>query len=196
MCSSDLGLDPTADVKFVNLGVEEILGVVRSGAREGRWGDLDGAAAWDPTLAEVEASGRGRSIATSTVTAVVVMNDDFVTKNPGADARLMNAMAMAYDVYRQDPVRADHWFQQDARLKFNVSVLPVAAAVEPNVSAKNASDIRVHLNDKDVSGIVAAGAFMEKTGLLKEPLDVKKVLRPQATTPVAAPDTSTVTVRP
>jgi sulfonate transport system substrate-binding protein len=188
------GLDPAKDVKVVNLGVEEILGLVRAGARDGKWGDTDAAAAWDPTLAEVEHSGRTRTIASSTVTSVVVMNDAYVAAHPGADAKFMTAMTMAYDFYRQNTAQADHWFQQEAKLRFDLSVLGAAAAVEPNLSAKSAAGIRVHLTDKDVAGLTAAGAFMTEAGLLKEPLAVATVIRPVARTAPPAGDATGVTI--
>jgi sulfonate transport system substrate-binding protein len=190
------GLDPKKDLTLVNLGVEEILGVVRAGPREGRWGELDAAAAWDPTLAEVEYNKRGRTIQSSTVTSVVVMDDTFSQANPGADSRFMTALAMAYDLYRVDPARADRWYQQAVKLRFNLSVLSVAAEVEPNLKAQSAADLRVHLTPEDVTGLREASAFMTDAGLLKAPLDVATVLRPSATTPVAPVDTSGITVRP
>lgn len=190
------GLDPAADVKVVNLGVEEILGVVRAGPRDGRWGELDAAAAWDPTFAEIERSKRARTIASSVVTSVVVMDDAYVAKNAGADTRFMTAMAMAYDVYRADPARANRWYQLAAKLPFSAEVLDTAASVEPNLTVKAAGDIRVHLNATDIAGIKEAEAFMEKSGLLKAPLNVDTVLRASASTPVPAVDTAAITIKP
>jgi len=177
------GLDPKADVAVVNLGLEEIVGVVRAGAKDGRWGDLDAAAAWDPTFAELETSGRARTIASSVVTSVVVMDDVYVSAHAGAEFRFMTAMSMAYDVYRADPLRADGWFQEEAKRAFDPGVLATAAAVEPNLSAPDAAGIRVHLTPEDVAGITKAARFMEGAGLLKAPLAVEGVIRPAATTP-------------
>ena len=190
------GLDPAKDLTLVNLGIEEILGVVRAGAKDGRWGTIDAAAAWDPTFAEIERAGGARTIVSSVVTSVVVMDDAFSAHHPGADARFLTALAMAWDVYRADPARADRWFKEDAKLPFEAEVLTVAASVEPNLKGTTA-DIRIHLDDADVAGIVEAGAFMEKAGLLKVPLAVDGVIRPVARAPLAAPvDTTAVVVRP
>ncbi|MDP2314998.1 MAG: ABC transporter substrate-binding protein [Pseudomonadota bacterium] len=188
------GLDPKADVKVVNLGLEEILGVVRAGATAGKWGEIDAAAAWDPTFAELEVGGQARAIASSTVTSVVVMNDTFVTAHAGADQRFMTAMAMAYEVYRQDPSRADGWFQAETKRTFEPGVLSTAATVEPNLAPGAA--LRVHLTDADLAGLTAAGAFMEKAGLLKAPLDVSAVVRPSAKAPPPAGDPTAVAIRP
>lgn len=189
------GLDPTKDVKLVDRSAEEILGFVRAGAREGRWGDIDAAAVFDPTFAEIERSKRARTIASSVVTGVVMMDDDYLAAHPGADARVRTALAEAYDVYRADPARADRWFQQLAKLRFDVAALTAAAVVEPNLTAASPADIRVHLADTDVAELRAAAAFMAKNDLLPEAIAPEKVLRPLATTPVAPVDTSKVTIR-
>jgi ABC-type nitrate/sulfonate/bicarbonate transport system substrate-binding protein len=191
---SAAGLDPKADVRVANLGIEEILALARSGSHAGQWGDVDAAAAWDPTFAELETSGRVHTIATSVVTSVVVMNDAYVATHTGADARFLSAMEMAYDYYRQHPAQADRWFQLEARLRFTEPVLTAAAKVEPNLSAKDASGIRVHLTDEDVAGIATASAFMSSAGLLKEPLAVDAVVRPVARVAPAVADASGVTV--
>ncbi len=192
------GLDPAVDVKVVNLGLEEIVGVVRAGAPGGRWGDLDAAAAWDPTFAELEAGAHARTIAASVVTSVVLMNDTFAAAHPGAESRFMTALAMAYDVYRADPARADGWFEAEAKRTFAPGVLATAASVEPNLSAASAADIRVHLTEADVAGLVEAGRFMEGAGLLKTPLAVPGVIRPSATVPPPPPsgDPGAVAIRP
>lgn len=190
------GLDPAKDVKLVNLGIEEILGVVRAGQRDGKWGEIDAAAAWDPTFAEIETSKRARTIASSVVTSVVVMDDAYAKANAGADTRFMTALAMAYDVYRADPARADRWFQQEAKLRFNLPVLSAAAAPEPNLKAATAADIRVHLTDEDVAGIGEAAAFMLTAGLLQAPVAMDTVIRPSARVPVATVDTTAVVIRP
>ncbi len=190
------GLDPRKDVKLVNLGVEELLGVVRAGATDGRWGAIDAGAAWDPTFAQIEQSGNARTIASSVVTSVVVMDDAYVKAHPRADARFMTALAMAYDVYRADPARADRWFRDEAKLPFELDVLTVAASVEPNLKAASPAELRVHLTDEDVAGLAEAATYMHTSGLLKAPLAVDTVIRPIARAPVAPVDTAAVAVRP
>ncbi|MFN7145940.1 MAG: ABC transporter substrate-binding protein [Myxococcota bacterium] len=189
------GLDPTRDVKLVDRSAEEILGFVRAGARDGRWGDIDAAAVFDPTFAEIERSKRARTIASSVVTGVVMMDDDYLAAHPGADVRFRTALAEAWDVYRADPPRADRWFQQMAKLRFDVAALTAAAAVEPNLTAATSADIRVHLVPDDVAELRAAGTFLAKNDLLPAEVAPEKVVRPIATVPVAPVDTSKVAIR-
>jgi ABC-type nitrate/sulfonate/bicarbonate transport system substrate-binding protein len=187
------GLDPRKDVTFTNLGIEEILGVVRAGASGGRWGTLDAVAAWDPGFAEIERSG-ARTLATGSVLAVVAMDDAYRTAHAGAEDRLMEAMATAWAVYRADPARADAWFIDATKLPFSREVLTVAASVEPNVTGPD--PVRVHLDEGDRARLVRTEAAMRDIGLLKQPLDVTTVLRPSASVPHAPGDTASVTVRP
>lgn len=184
------GLDPARDVTFTNLGIEEILGVVRAGSP---WSGFDAAAAWDPTFAELERGG-ARTVASGTVLAVVAMDDAYLRAHPDADARYMEAVATAWGVYRADPARADAWYLEGSKLPFARDVLTAAAAVEPN--AAGAEPVRVHLEPSDVDGLRATESAMRALGLLKQPLDVATVLRPSATTPRAPRDASTVHVRP
>ncbi len=188
------GLDPAKDVRVVNLAVEEILSLVRAGSRDGKWGDTDAGAAWDPTLAEIEHSKRARTIASSTVTSVVVMNDAFVAAHPGADTRFLAALQQAYDYYRANPRKADTWFQQEAKLRFNLEVLSVAGEVEPNLKAKDAAGIRVTLNDADIAQLESTAAFMAETGLLRAPVAIASVVRPVARAERPPADAGTVTV--
>lgn len=179
------GLDPARDVRLVNLGIQELLALAKAGARDGRWGEVDAVAAWDPPFAEIQARGLGRPLAQAVVTSVVLMNTRLRDAHPGADARLMHALRLAYDYYRRDPARADAWFQQASGVAFGADVLRLAAAVEPNLRATEARDIRVTLDDRDRGALQRAADFMAAQRLLREPVDVAALIQPAAET--AAP---------
>ena len=181
------GLDPDHQVRVTNLGLQEIVALVGAGAdpETHRWGATDAAAAWDPAFANLEHSGAVRAIDTATITSVVVMDDRFVAAHPAVDARFMEALHAAYDVVRTDPDRAARWFKEESDLPFDLGVLALAASVEPNLQAATADDLRVHLSPPEVEGIGAAATFMHSAGLLRAPVDVATLLRPQATRPVS-----------
>jgi ABC-type nitrate/sulfonate/bicarbonate transport system substrate-binding protein len=177
------GIEPGKDVKLVNLGIEEIVALARAGSKNGRWGEIDAAAAWDPAFANLEHSRQARTIASTQVISLVMADQRFVAANPGVAERFMLAMAAAYDYYRKNRAEADRWFQEESKLPFEREVLTIAASVEPNLSAKSDSGVRVWLNAADVAALRKTSAFMTSAGLLKAPLDVTAVLRPSATTP-------------
>ena len=128
------GLDPKADVRVLNLGLEEIVALVGAGAAEGRWGEVDAAAAWDPAFANLEHTGAVRTLSEATVTSLVVMDDAYAAAHPGAAGRFLGALSAAYGQYRGDTDAANAAFKVASKLPFDVAVLDRAAAVEPNLA--------------------------------------------------------------
>ncbi len=179
------GLDPATDVVVQNLGIQEIVALVGAGVdpRTQRWGEVDAAGAWDPALANLEEAGVARVIDMQTVTSVVVMNDTFVSSFPGADARFMEALFSAYDYVRTHPDEANRWFLEDSELPFSAAVLERAAAVEPNLAAASAPDMRVHLVEAEIAGMQEAADFMVEAGLLRAATPVAPMVRPVAKVP-------------
>jgi len=177
------GLEPGNDVQVTNLGLQEIVALVGAGpdAETHRWGATDAAAAWDPAFANLEHSGVVRVIDQAEVTSVVVMDDRFAEGRSDARVRFQQALHAAYDVYRSDPARANAWFKAESDLPFDVGVLELAASVEDNLTASTPEQVRVHLTDVEVAGIQEAADFMVEAKLLRQPVDVKTLLRPGAT---------------
>ncbi len=188
------GLDPERDVETVNLGIQELVALVGSGASGGRWGAIDAGSAWDPAYANLEHSGSVRSVASGVVTSVVVMRDPYVSDHLGADVRFMEALHLAYDYYRTHREQVDGWFLEAAKLDFDPEVLTLAAGVEPNLSADSRQEIRVALTDEDLSKLQGAADFMLGAGLLKQPLDVARRVRRQVAEKVGRGDAVQVRV--
>lgn len=186
------GLDPDADVKVVNLGLQELISVIGAGSEDGRWGAIDAGSAWDPAFADLEHSESVRTIASGVVTSVVVMDQDFVAENPDADRRFMTAMREAYGWYRAHAPQANRWFKEESRLPFDLEVLELAASVEPNLKVGKASEIRVSLTAEDIAGMQAAADFMVEAQLLKAPVDVAPLVRTEATADLPVPSPGSV----
>lgn len=180
------GLDASEDVTAVNLGIQELVALVGAGAEGGKWGTIDAGSAWDPAYANLEHSGAVRSVASGVVTSVVVMDNAFVSKAPGADARFMEAMFLAYDYYRTHQAEVDQWFLEAAKLDFDPGVLTLAASVEPNLGVNTRDHVRVWLNDDDMANLQKASDFMVEAELLKQPFEVRGRVRRQAAEKVGA----------
>ncbi len=127
------GLDEKSSVSVVNLGLEEIVALASGGAPEGRWGSVDAAATWDPTFADFEERGIVRTLATETVVAAVVLDDDLVHAHPDAPDRIRAALAEAYGRFRADPAAAHQRYLVRTGLPVTAAVLDRAATVEPNL---------------------------------------------------------------
>ena len=109
------------------------------------------------------------------MTSVVVMDDDFVKKNPGVDAKFMDAMSKAYFQYKADTGKANQAFKTASNLKFSLDALDLAASVEPNLGAGNA--ITVTLSEGDKANIQAAADFMFDAKLLKAAVNTSPMIR-------------------
>jgi len=180
------GLDPSEDVKAVNLGIQELVALVGAGSEGGKWGTIDAGSAWDPAYANLEHSGAVRPVASGVVTSVVVMSDTFVGTSPGAEVRFMEAMYIAYDYYRTHTDQVDQWFLESAKLDFEPGVLTLAASVEPNLGVETRDHVRVWLNDEDVANLQEAADFMVEAELLKAPFVVEERVRRQGVDKVGA----------
>ena len=192
---SEAGLDPSADVKAVNLGIQELVALVGAGEKDGRWGTIDAGSAWDPAYAELEYSEVARTIASGLVTSVVVMDSDYVAANPEADQRFMQAMLEAYGFYRANTELANRWFKDAAKLPFDLEVLDRAASVEPNLTAARADEMRVSLSDDDMAALQRAADFMLEAELLKAPVEVAPLVAREVTDSLTPPQPGKVTVK-
>ena len=165
------GMDPSKDINAVNMGIKEIAVLAKSK----KWDTVHAGSAWDPVFAQLESSGLVRTVAQGLVTSVVVMDDDFSKKHPGADKKFMTAMDKAYAQYKGDTAKANQAFKTASNLDFSLAALDLAASVEPNLDAKN--EIRVTLSDEDKANIQKAADFMLEAKILKASVDTKTMIR-------------------
>jgi|TARA_B110000495_G_C23022319_1_gene606745 ABC-type nitrate/sulfonate/bicarbonate transport system substrate-binding protein len=165
------GLDTNTDINVVNMGIKEVAVLAQSK----KWDTVHAGSAWDPVFAQLESSGLVRTVAQGLVTSVVVMDDDFVKKNPGADAKFMDAMSKAYLQYKADTGKANQAFKTASNLNFSLEALDLAASVEPNLGAGNA--ITVTLSDDDKANIQSAADFMFDAKLLKAAVNTSPMIR-------------------
>jgi sulfonate transport system substrate-binding protein len=168
------GMDPTKDINAVNMGIKEIAVLAKSK----KWDTVHAGSAWDPVFAQLESSGMVRTVAQGLVTSVVVMDDDFVKANPGADAKFMKGMAKAYAQYKGDTSKANQAFKTASKLDFSLEALDLAASVEPNLAADK--PISVNLSDADKANIQKAADFMLEAKILKTAVDTSTMVRSSA----------------
>jgi ABC-type nitrate/sulfonate/bicarbonate transport system substrate-binding protein len=165
------GMDPSKDINAVNMGIKEVAVLAKSK----KWDTVHAGAAWDPVFAQLESSGLVRTVAQGLVTSVVVMDDDFVKANPGADQKFMQAMTKAYEQYKADTGKANEAFKTASNLDFSLAALDLAASVEPNLGAN--APVVVTLSDDDKANIQKAADFMFEAKILKAAVDTSKLLR-------------------
>ena len=165
------GMDPNTDINAVNMGIKEVAVLAKSK----KWDTVHTGSAWDPVFAQLESSGLVRTVAQGLVTSVVVMDDDFVKKNPGSDAKFMDAMTKAYEQYKADTSKANQAFKTASNLDFSLEALDLAASVEPNLGADNT--VSVTLSNEDKANIQKAADFMFDAKILKAAVDTSTMTR-------------------
>jgi sulfonate transport system substrate-binding protein len=170
----------TADVTWGNLDMAQQAALLKRGAEGGSWPGADALYGFDPLPAVFEEAGQARMLSCGNVVSVVVASRDMVEKRPKELEAFLRAFALSWHFFATQPKLANRWFAEEARLDVSDAVLDKCAAVEPNRQAKRLADLRLTLNEADYKTLESTVAFLRSREIVKEPMDVRKVvdLRP------------------
>lgn len=161
------GLDPERDIESVNLDIYEQTSIVGAGDRRS-WGNVDALVGFDPTPALFEHQGLARMLHVGRVVSLVLASDAYLAAHPDAAQRFLQAFIEAWFYYARHQGQANAWFKEESRLDFDLSVLDLAASVEPNVRAETLGDVRTTLDDGDMAVLEEAAAFLFHHGLAQQ----------------------------
>jgi ABC-type nitrate/sulfonate/bicarbonate transport system substrate-binding protein len=147
----DLGLDPKADVKFVNLSMIDHGPLIkRSEMNAKKWKEFDALSGFDPIPAIMESKGLVRIIDTGKVCSLVLINKEFLKQNIGVAKNINLALKDAYAFYREHIEKVDNWFLEEAMLEgADSKALYISASLEPNMKVKNNKDISLTFSKED-----------------------------------------------
>lgn len=154
----DAGLTVGADVKVQNLDILEQSALAQK-ASQGRWGEVDAMASWDPTVALLESKQLARVLELRPAIAVVVMSADFLRKQPEAAVRFLKSYRLAYAYYATHTSEANQWFIEETKTQLPAGVLDAAASFERNMKAKSLADVQVALADAEIAAIQEGADF-------------------------------------
>lgn len=172
----EAALDPTKDVKCLNIGIYEQVNVIQKGNNQ-QWPDIDAFSTWDPTLADLELKNKARVLDYGLVTAVIVMSEDFIKKHPDAAVDFLKSYITAFYYYATHQKEANMWFKEEAKLDFDTAVLDLAASVEPNLKATALEEININLSDNDIQIIQSGADFIYEQKLTDKYIkDVKEYI--------------------
>ncbi len=151
------------DVKFINLGMPEHGPLIKKSKDSQKWDQFDALSGFDPIPAILEAQGLARTIDTGKVIAMILMNKEFLAKNPKIAKNLQLALIDAYEYYRTHRAEADKWFLEEAKLEgADNKALELAAALEPNLKAKKKKAINVNFSSEDLELAQKGADFVGK----------------------------------
>lgn len=146
------GLDPQKETTLINLDIREQGALITANKDKEKWGQFDALSGFDPLPAILEAKKMIRVLDTGKVVSLVLMNKEFITKNPEIPVQVLKALRDAYDYYRQHTTEANEWFIKEAQLvDADQKACELAASLEPNLKAKNLKGIRISFTDEDFS---------------------------------------------
>jgi len=168
----DAGLDPKKDVNNVNLDIYEQSDLVRD-PNATKWGNMDALAGFDPTPAIFEEKGLIKTLAVGKVVSVIVMSKEYIQKNPEASVKFLKAFHAAYDYYRNNVSIANEWFTTESKLTITPKALEIAASIEPNLSVRSTSEIRLGFTDDDYKILQEAADFIYEQSLVKTKVIMK-----------------------
>jgi len=163
------GLDPTKDVKNVNLGIYEQSDLVRD-VNATKWGSMDALAGFDPTPAIFEEKGLIRNLSVNNVVSVILMSNSYIKEHPDAPFLFLGSMTDAYQYYKDNTSQADVWFTQESKLNITSQALQIASSVEPNLQSNN--QISLYLNSTDIKVLQDAADFIFNQHLVKTHVDM------------------------
>lgn len=159
-------LDPSKDVKLVNMGIPE---QAELGSKPA-WDKIDAMAGYDPVPAILEVKGRARKISEEKLVGVLLANESFLKKNKDIEQKLNKALADAYRYYAKNQKEADGWFLAEASFKDpDHKICDLSASVEPNLKS---TTIQTKLGPLDLKSLQETADFMQPQ--LKKHLDVNK----------------------
>jgi ABC-type nitrate/sulfonate/bicarbonate transport system substrate-binding protein len=146
----------------------------RHGVNAREWAGTDALYGFDPLPAKFEIDGWARLIACGRVTSLVLASRDMVGRRNSDLRQFLRAYAMGWAYYRRNPAVLNKWFLEVSRLDMTDGVLNTVAAVEPNLSVRALSEIRLTLNDADLSTLDATLQFLVAERILKDNFDFRR----------------------
>ena len=161
------------------------------------WSDWQALACSDPLLAVMERKMGARLLFQDRETAVVLLDDNYLSNHPRAHIGLMGAIQLAYDFYRDDQARVVRWLAERGHLpaEVDLTVLNKTGAVEPNLNAATNSGMRVGLSGDDMRELQDMADFLLEQEALSEPVKVEGMVRLEATLGLLQMDAEQVRVK-
>ncbi|OGF24789.1 hypothetical protein A2331_04125 [Candidatus Falkowbacteria bacterium RIFOXYB2_FULL_34_18] len=156
------GLDPKKDVKIINIDIRNQGALVVLNKDKIKWDQFDALSGFDPTPAIFESRRYVKVLDVGKVCSLVLMNNDFIKKNPKVAEKMMQSIFDAYDYYRKNVEQANKWFMQESRLNdIDQNACNIAASIEPNIKVEDRAKMRVYFIEEDFEIMQRAADFIE-----------------------------------
>jgi sulfonate transport system substrate-binding protein len=178
---AEAGLDPSKDLKIVNIDINEQSDIVNAGGGKA-WPKVDAFASWDHSIALYESKGLAKILKSGTALGVVAMSQKFIDANPDAAVGFVTAFKLAYYYYTNNQDQADKWFADAAQGKFDLKILHDVSSFEPNLGKKQLIEMAIELTPTYIAVLQTAADFALKQNLIQTPISVTEVTLKQIAT--------------
>jgi ABC-type nitrate/sulfonate/bicarbonate transport system substrate-binding protein len=159
-------------VKVVSLDQAEHASVIQRGG-EGKWGEIDGIATYDPTIAAALAQGKARILHAWASPALVVVHQRLIATRRSDLAAFLRAYATAYTLYAANPAQANAWYSEESRLPLDDGDYAAIAEFEPNMQARTLSDVDVRITDTVLAQAKRNAEVALELGIIKSKPDLQ-----------------------
>lgn len=157
------GLDEKKDVKIINLGIQEHAPLAIKNNESDKFDQFDALSGFDPVPAILSSRGLVREINVGKVCSMILMNDEFLKKNPKVGVAVVASIRDAYAYYNKNRAQVDEWFMSEAKFDSKDSkALELTSSIEPNIKAKNNKEIRMAFSDDDFFIMQKGADFIKK----------------------------------
>src|SRR3989339_94915 len=150
------------ELKIINIDIRNQGALVVLNKDKIKWDQFDALSGFDPTPAIFESRRYVKVLDVGKVCSLVLMNNDFIKKNPKVAEKMMQSIFDAYDYYRKNVEQANKWFMQESRLNdIDQNACNIAASIEPNIKVEDRAKMRVYFIEEDFEIMQRAADFIE-----------------------------------
>ena len=167
------GLD--GKVQLVNLDQGEHAGVIDAGGKD-RWGEIDGIATYDPTIAAAVKKRSAHVLHEWASPGLMAVRAELITNRPDEVRAFLRAYRNAYARYAENPSQANTWYSEESRLPLSDREYAAIAAFEPNLQAKGAEAVNIRISDEVLKGIQEHVNVALRIGILQSKPDLDEVV--------------------
>lgn len=143
----DAGLDPQNDVVLVNLDQAEHASVISSGGGNS-WSGVDAIATYDPTIAISVFKNNAKIIKEWLSPSVVAVKSSVLENREKEIVQFLKSYMEAFSIYASSPSEYNKFYSADSRLELPDSAYTIMAKFEPNMNAKNISDVNILIDEE------------------------------------------------
>lgn len=165
------GLTSGKDVEVLNIGRDEVASVLLKGG-------VDAITTWDPAVEQYRQKNKFKIIEAQEYFSVVIMNNEFIEKNPEGAIGFLTALKEAVLFMATHKDEVNKWFGEISRL--DPEIIKICSNFNSNYcNVKKISDVDIALSDDFLKKMKESAEFTATQKLVPQEADILKAINPQ-----------------